>query len=113
MEDINFKKFICYILNCIRKKEKKDEDKYIIIYLNDKKFHQIKYSAAKTAKFNFNDLSNTSYDSVSSVVIYDDLKDKNKDLYNDMFADIENTDTIKSYFNIKQLPKYIIDNSDP
>lgn len=114
MEDINFKKFICYILNCIGATEKNDT-KRTIIYKSDKNFYQVNYvdiEGVKKSQVSFKELSKTSYDDYDGAAAA--LSDIYQKLHNAIFANTETANTIKSYFNIKQLPKYIVlDDTNP
>ena len=97
MEDINFKKFICYILNCIGATEK-----ITVFYVDNK-------------------LKKLAYDGDNSTVKYDDLKCfytttdahanatdfNNGDILYNILNDNTITSNIKQYFNIKQVPSYI------
>lgn len=97
MEDINFKKFICYILNCIGATDSKT-----IFYVDNK-------------------LKKSDYDAGNSRIAYDDLKhtyaagaipaaaavaDVDANSIYTILND--NASNIKQYFNIKQVPSYII-----
>src|SRR5574344_1673159 len=95
MEDINFKKFICYILNCIGAAE----DTKITVFYVDKDLKKIDYNAG-ASKIAYDDLKHTYADDAAAVVaavagnsIYTTLNN--------------NASNIKQYFNIKQVPSYI------
>ena len=101
MEDINFKKFICYILNCIGA----TENNKITVFYVDKDLKKIKYDTDNKSQIAFDELK---YTYVTGAVAAADV-----DATDD--ADIlalytilnNNASNIKQYFNIKQVPSYI------
>lgn len=113
MEDINFKKFICYILNCIGAAESNDANKRNILYINDE-LKKVSYDGTKS-RINFKKLD-YAYKDIGGIPV-------NAALVLDLDAgDVDepytilnnNINNIKQYFNVKQLPKYIVlDDDDP
>lgn len=101
MEDINFKKFICYILNCIGA----TENNKITVFYVDKDLKKINYDTGKS-KIAFDELKYTYV--TGAVGAATDLHDTDDA---DILALYEilnnNASNIKQYFNIKQVPSYI------
>ena len=102
MEDINFNKFVCYILNCIGATE---NDKLTILY-SDKILKKVPYNG-DNSKINFKKLNYTYKDDDAIVDAggagVADLADA------DIPYTILNGDTseIRKYFNIKEVASYV------
>lgn len=107
MEDINFNKFVCYILNCISA----TEDTKVTIFYIDKTLKKSPYDADKS-KVDFKTLKYTYEDDAAANRAGANL------INNIVAADIPHTilngDTsdIRKYFNIKQELSYITDAAD-
>lgn len=109
MEDTNFNKFICYILNYINAADGR------VVYINhDHVFKQVKYGADGKSPIDYSEiLDKLTYkdDGVANTIALTDgaaggdaehiAAWNNLNLMNDL-------NKIKQYFNFKQLPKYII-----
>lgn len=95
MEDIKFNKFVCYILNCIIKEK-------TFIY-QDGKYKQVDYEGTpKKSKLSFNNLNNN----VIFTDTFKDASDSDAKKYSDILKNNQ------KYFNIQQVPLYIISIDD-
>lgn len=106
MEDINFKKFICYILNCIGATE---NDKLTVFYV-DKELKKIDYDAgAGASKIAYDDLKHTYADNAAAgAAAGADAGAVAAVAANSIYTTLnDNASNIKQYFNIKQVPSYI------
>lgn len=100
MEDINFKKFICYILNCIGA----TENNKITVFYVDKDLKKINYDT-NNSQIAFDELK---YTYVTGAIGADNLHATDDADILALYAIlIDNTSNIKQYFNIKQVPSYI------
>lgn len=101
MEDINFKKFICYILNCIGA----TENNKITIFYVDNELKKLAYDG-NNSKVQYDDLKHT-----YAVGVIADARDVTDGVALDVSAPYtslnDNASNIKQYFNIKQVPSYI------
>ena len=116
MEDINFKKFICYILNCIGAAESDVANKRNILYINDE-LKKVSYNGTNS-RINFKKLD-YAYKDIGGIPNYGAIIDAGQvtDLEaNDVGKPYtilnNNINNIKQYFNVKQLPKYIVLDDD-
>lgn len=103
MEDINFKKFICYILNCIGA----TEDTKITVFYVDKDLKKIDYNAG-ASKIAYDDLKHTYADDAAAGAAAGAGAVVAAVVANSIYTTLnDNASNIKQYFNIKQVPSYI------